>query len=685
MGVGQPRPTGARSARKGGNGPAGKKQTGKTALGIERVYIRLAIVGTLVVACFVALFSRLWFLQVLAAEDYRQLAKENRVRLVKSEPPRGRVVDRNGVVLVTNRSSLAITVDRQVVDTRRKERRVLERLSGVLDVGVRELRSNLRDASVSPYKPVTVSTDVPERTAVWILERKGRLFPGVDVTALPIRRFPQGNTAAHILGYVGEISTEDLDSEHFRGARPRYAAGDLVGKAGLEYFYDRWLRGRPELSKVVVDSAGDKTGGEKVLRAEEPGDDLVLSLDVEVQRLVERALLSGIQAARGAAFQAPAGGAVVMDPATGEVLGMASYPTFDPSILADGITVKEFRGLEGVPDNPDDDALLNRTIQAPIPPGSTFKVVTAGAAMTTGVATPYTTLNCPGSAVYPPEGGPGSVVFNNWTSADFGYIGMPTSLEISCDTFYYELGWRMEDRWGPTQGDGTERFQRYIRQAGFGRPTGIDLRNESGGTVPDEQWCEELNEIDPSSCALGWLPGFTVNLAIGQGDLQTTPLQMAVTYAAIANGGKVIEPHLAHSVVRTDDDGSERVVREIRPQVVRRLPLDATELGVIEQGLVDVIDGDQGTAATAFAGFPTDTYPIAGKTGTAQIGELDELNRAWFVSYAPVEDPRYVVAIYLEKAGHGGESAAPVARQIYEGLFDLDKRTDVQLGQDASG
>jgi penicillin-binding protein 2 len=371
---------------------------------------------------------------------------------------------------------------------------------------------------------------------------------------------------------------------------------------------------------------------------------------------------------------------VVMEPDTGAIVAMASSPTFDPSILADGISVREFDALGQVtPDDPEDDALINRAISAGAPSGSSFKVVTAGAAMWTGVANPYTSLDCDGSIVLPPEGGPGSVIFNNWTSADFGYMGFPTSLEVSCDTFYYQLGWAMEERWGAANGDGSERFQRYMRMAGFGHETGIDLFNEGDGVVPDQEWCDDIC-LDKQ-----WLPGWTVNMSIGQGDLLVSPLQMAVTYAAIANGGRVMQPRLGWELARTNEAGERETVREFKPRVVRRLPLDSTELSVIQQGLIDVVSGDQGTAASAFAGFPTDTYPIAGKTGTAEIGEDETLNRAWFLSYAPADDPQYVVAVYLNKAGHGGESAAPVARQIYEGLFGIDKKTDVQLGSDASG
>lgn len=661
-------------------------ENNKSALGIDRVYLRLAIVGMLIVACFVALFSRLWFLQVLAAEDYRQLAKENRVRKLFSEPPRGRILDAHNRVLVKNRKSLAVTIDRQIVNTPAKQKRVLRRLARVLELPRRELRDNLIDEAASPYKPVAVANDVSERKATWILERQEK-FRGVDVERLPLRTFPMGNIAAQVLGYVGEISPEDLALAHFKGARPAYAAGDLVGKSGLEYYYDELIRGRPQVTKVVVNSSG-KVMQRGLVREERPGKDLVLSLDAGIQKLTEKALEDGIMAARSAGEQAPDGAVIVMDPSDGHILALANYPTFDPSMLADGITVKEFDALgQGTPEDPDDDALLNRAIQNVVPPGSTFKPVTAGAAMWSGLASPYTSLDCDGSIVLPPGGGPGSVVFNNWTLADFGYMGFPESLEVSCDTFYYQLGWNLEQRFGPVNGDGTEKFQRYMRMAGFGHETGIDLRYEHSGLVPDRQWCENVRkETDGAICPYGWLPGYTVNMSIGQGELLVSPLQMAVTYAAIANGGHVLQPRLGLALTRTDPTGEQRVVREFKRRVVRRLPLDSAELAVIQQGLLDVTSSDQGTAASAFAGFPLHRYPVAGKTGSAQIGESElDINRAWFAAYAPADDPKYVVAVYLNRAGHGGESAAPVARQIFEGLFRIDRKTDVELGTDASG
>ena len=656
--------------------------------GIDRVKLRLVVLAIVVVAAFVALFSRLWFLQVLASTTYENLAQENRVRFVHSEPSRGRILDRNGRVLVRNRKSLSVTIDRQVVEPgSRKQFIVIQRLSELLKVPRGDLRERLNDVTVSPYKPVAVAYDVKERHATYIAENRED-FPGVESEVLPVRYYPHGALAAHMLGYVGEISPQDLKLDHFKNARRPYLAGDLVGKDGIEYHYDRYLRGRPTIWKKVVNSASDVVTS-RVQQLEVPGRDLVTSLDIEIQTVTEKALQAGIFAARNADFNAPAGAAVVMDPNTGGIVAMASYPEFDPSMLADGITNREFDSLGGATQTGNDDALLNRAIQAVRKPGSTFKVVTAGAALATDVATPYSQFECPGSKVFPPEGGPGSVVFHNWTSAYRGYIGFPESLEHSCNTFYYELGWRMETKYGVVFGDESERFQKYARRAGFGEPTGVDLRYERAGLVPDRAWCLEGQEEISEDWCIGaeWLPGYTVNMSIGQGDLLVTPLQMAVTYGAVANGGNVMRPRIGWKL-STPIPGEDRteVEREFEPSVAAKLPLDDAELGVIREGLWRVTTGASGTARGTFAGFPLDRYPVAGKTGTAQLVSGDtSLNDAWFISYAPKDSPEYVIAVYVEQAGHGGTSAGPIARQIWEGIFGLDKKTEVQLGSDSSG
>jgi penicillin-binding protein 2 len=388
-----------------------------------------------------------------------------------------------------------------------------------------------------------------------------------------------------------------------------------------------------------------------------------------------------------------------MDPKTGGILAMASYPDFDPRILADGLTFKEQDKLGAkTKNNPDDDAFINRAIQAQRAPGSTFKIVTAGAALATDVASTFTSLDCPGTKYYPPPSlvDPGaSQPFNNWTSLDLGFMGFQQSLEVSCDTFYYELGWQLESTYGRTWGgDNSERFQKYAHMTGLGDDTGVDLPNELPGRIPDWEWCQEIWEATKKdkipTCGTKegpvWLPGYTINMAIGQGDVLTTPLQMAVATSAIANGGTVWRPQLAMQLARPDEEDVLEPTRTFESRSTAELPLDDAELSVIQQGMVDVVAGGAGTAHEAFAGFPVENVPIAGKTGTAELtSETTNLQDAWFVSYAPADDPKYAVVVYLEKSGHGGESAAPIAREIYEGLFGLDNSLDIHLGQDASG
>jgi penicillin-binding protein 2 len=678
------------------------------------------VFSVLLVTIFVALFSRLWFLQVLAGDEYQALARENRVRRVDSEPARGRIFDRNGVLLVDNRPSLSITIDRQLIDDDEIPK-VLRRLSRVLDEKVKELRKRLNDGTVSPYKPVPVANDVTEAEATEIFPFQER-YPGVGLEEVQVRKYPHGQRFAQIFGYLGEINEEELEYEQFKNG---YQAGDIIGKTGIERTYDSFLRGKPGIEMFVV-NANSQVVGSRVLQEEKPGNDLYLTADIRIQGIVERALKDGIEAARGGGYAAPDGGAVVMDPKTGEILAMASYPTFDPSILADGITQKEFNRLGAGTDTSQDDAMTNRPIRSIQAPGSTFKPVTAGAAMSLGVIGPYDFLSCPGAATYPPEGGSGSEIFRNWTSADSGSVDVARSLEISCNTYYYELGWRMESQWGRglASGDGTEMYQKYQRQAGLGNATGIDLAGESDGVVPDWAWCKEYKEFGFCSDGHGgqiWYPGYTVNMAIGQGEVKVTPLQMVTTYSALLNGGTVWEPRIGQAIrkfsiqdqneieesssnglegsdesrreddrsVRTQVDPSDsKLVKEIKPRRASKLPLDEIQMGAIREGLERVIT--DGTAASSFAGFPLDRFPVAGKTGTAQRGETGE-NDSWFLSYGPANDPGYVIAVYVEQAGHGGTTSAPIARQIWEGIAELegvqgvDASTEVSLASDGSG
>jgi penicillin-binding protein 2 len=659
--------------------PAAKKE-------IDKTKIRLSVLGVLVFAMFVGLFSRLWFLQVLAKEDFQKAAKENTVRFVYTEPPRGRILDADNRVLVKNRTTKAVTISHSLRQDPRVLKKVVERLSKFLDVPKRDINRSLNDATVSPYKPITVVTDVGNDAINYILAHKADLFPGVDVELVPVRTYPYGGIASHILGWVNEISAQQLRWDQFKKAdvEPRYAAGDIVGQDGIELVYDRYLRGTPGVRKFIVNSAGEVISS-SLIQEEEAGADVKLTLDLDAQRLVEDALEGGMYAGRGHGYPSPAGAAVVMDPNTGGVVGMASYPDYNVAKSADGFSVKEWENINGskTPKDPDDDKIINRAYMSQRSPGSTFKAITMASALATDVADAYTTMDCPGALTFPPGAPPGAgQVFSNWTSHNLGTTDVPRSLRISCNTYYYQLGWNME-----TTFEETEEFQRYARRMGIGHDTGIDLPYEADGRVPDRAWCDAVYEATKNdefpTCKDGWLPGFTVNMAIGQGDLITNPLQMAVAYGSIANGGNVMVPRLAEEVAYSVEKKNEKeTVIDPEPTTRATLDLDPTELGVIQQGLYEVTSHGEGTAREAFSGFP---FAVAGKTGTAQLGDTG-LNDAWFISYGPVEEPEYVVAVYVEKSGHGGESAAPIAREIYEGLLGGDRSTsDITFGQDASG
>ena len=658
--------------------PAAKKE-------IDRTKLRLSVLGVLVFAMFVGLFSRLWFLQVLAKDEFVRAAKDNRVRLVYTEPPRGRILDAKNRVLVKNRTTQAVAISHALRTEPRELKKVVSRLSKFLDVPLANIKENLEKGTVSPYKPIPVVTDIKEKDRQFILAHKADLFPGVSIQVVPIRTYPYGRLGSHVLGWVNEITRLQLRSERFKEAdvTPKYSAGDIVGQDGVELTYDQYLRGKPGVQKFVVNSAGEVVR-RQLIQEESAGADVQLSLDIRAQEMVENTLAGGLAAARGQGFPAPAGAAVVMDPKTGGIVAMASYPQYNVAASADGFSQKEWNKINGkkTPKNPDDDAILNRAVMAQRSPGSTFKAITMAAAMATGQATPYTALPCPGSLTFPPGAPPGAgQVFHNWTTSDLGTTDVPRSLRVSCNTFYYQLGWNMEVAF-----DEGEQFQKYARLMGIGHDTGIDLPYEADGRVPDRAWCEEIYEATKNTkfptCADGWLPGFTVNMAIGQGDLITNPLQMAVAYGSIANGGYVLEPRLASEIAFSAENEKDKVVvKEFEPTPRAELGLAPDAVGAIQQGLFEVTSHGEGTATDAFSGLP---FNVAGKTGTAQLPEEGQ-NDSWFISYGPVEDPKYVVAVYAEKAGHGGETAAPIAREIYEGLLGKDRTIDIQIGEDSSG
>lgn len=610
--------------------------------------LRLAVVGVVALSLFFALFSRLWYLQVIDTVEFQRAAANNQVRILYSEAPRGRILDRNGKVLVDNRVSVAITVAQR---TTKDHPDTIPKLAALLGISEAELEERIADPKASPYKPVPVALDIPDEMAVFLREHS-RAFPGVEVAQLALRNYPAGPVAAHLLGYVGEINDTELEERKRSG----YRLGDSIGKTGVERIYETELRGEPGVVKLEVDSEG------RVLRtlAEQPpvrGNDLQLTLDLDVQRVTEESLLRGLERARERKdrenkepFKAPAGSAVVLNPQDGSVVAMASYPTYDPSEFTRGISVERFRQLN---DPANHAPLNNRAIYGQYAPGSTFKLITALAGLEKGLINEQTTIVDRGSYTLSPCRG--RCTFRNAGSMPWGRVNLARSLTVSSDVYYYQLGHQFWTQRAQT-GDG---IQDVARRMGVGSKTGIPLPGEAAGRILDPETLKRLNAEAPRAFPDGrWYTGYNLNIAIGQGDTVMTPIQLANVYAAFANGGKVLQPKVLWRVISPE----QRVVRTEPDTVVRTVDLPGR--AAIEQGLAGAIRNEDGTAAAAFAGFPLDRFPIAGKTGTAQVtGKQDS---AIFAAYGPVGAPQYAISVIMEEAGFGGSTAAPVARRIFD-------------------
>lgn len=624
--------------------------------------LRIAVLGAVILSFMGTLVLRLYYLQILVSDTYQAAATANRIRLEPLEPARGRILDRNGETVVRARASHVVSIRRDLL---RDNEATLDRLAGLLGLPQEQLESRLADRRALPHAPVPVAQDVPEWTVVYIKEHIDE-FPGVEADRRPSRIYPHRALGAHLVGYIGEITAEQLRSPRYRDRKrgacdlPDYRPGSIVGRSGLEHAYETDLRGSVGCVKREVNAAGDVIRQLSTVEPT-PGYDVVTTIDLGVQALVEESLMKGIVKARTvfdresqSKYLAPAGGAVVLDPRNGELLAMASFPSFDPSAFAEGITTADFNALQNDPTKP----LLNRVTQAQFPPGSTFKIVTAAAALEEGVATRSGRYECPPSVRFFDQ------TFHNWRSSHSGRITLSQALIESCNTVFQTFGAEFYRRFDRAEDE--QRLQMHARRFGFGRRTGLDLPFEAGGVVPDRDWLKDMHARLPQAFPYSiWLPGYTINMSIGQGDLISTPLQLANAYAAVANGGILWQPRLGLRIIEGD-----REVRAIEPQELGRVGVGAANLGIVRRGLEGV--PVEGTGRGAFSGFPFQTVRVAGKTGTAQLQTIPPKQPyAWFVAYAPVKDPKYVVAVMLEEGGHGGETAAPIVRRILEGLFGL--------------
>ncbi len=578
---------------------------------------RIEVVQNGVVVAFILLLVQFWFLQVIRGGYYQSQAEMNRVRAVPIAAPRGRLLDRSGATLVENRPSFNIVFTPEHTDD---VDRSVATLAQLLRMGEAQIRE--RVARRTPLRPVVIKTDASLEDVAAIEARRLEL-PEARVDAVPLRSYPLAAASAHALGRVGEITERQLQAAEFVDLK----AGDLVGQAGIEQGYNRSLMGQDGARRIVVNSRGMEVNEAEDRQQPAPGPNLGLTLDAGLQKTAEQALAGR------------AGAVIALDPRNGDILAMTSTPAYDPNTFTTGIDISLWRKLNDDPQKP----LLNRVIQAIYAPGSTFKIVTALAALEERLITPQTSFFCPGYVIMYNR------MFRCHKGSGHGWVDLKRALTGSCNAYFYNVGVRLE----------IERIHKYATLMGLGAPSGVDLPGESSGLVPSQLWKLRTQKAP-------WYPGETVSVSIGQGQVSVTPIQLARLAALVGNGGKLVAPHLVR-VERGD---------------VKRWP-EPRDLGLHKESIAAVIEGMRGVVSTGGTGWRSiiKGIDIAGKTGSSQVVGHDRLVRSgeahamlphgWFVAFAPVDNPRIAVAALVEHGGSGGEAAAPVVRQVLMKFFGV--------------
>ena len=637
-----------------------------------QIALRVGLLGAVALGVFAVLFLRLWALQVLSGNDYLQAALKNQLRTVRLESPRGPIQDRHGRVLVTNQPGTVVRI--WPADLPKQGRYTeLRRLSEILDLPLARISAEIRKRRGDPLTPVTLPVRVTEQQVNYIMERRAQ-FPGVQIADTYLRRYTHGALAAHVLGHVGEISEEQLKGRLKQG----YRAGDKIGQGGVEAKFDRFLRGRPGLAQLRVDSLGRPQSAPTENREPSAGHAVRLTLDLKLQQAAERALRDWIARAREqddceGCWAANGGAIVALDPRNGAVRAMASAPSYHPSLYVGRVDEEELAraGLRPSTAESRNVPSLNRAIAGVYPAGSTFKPVTAIAAMQERLIGAFDRLSCdPVFEAY-------KQVFHNWNPGYAGELALAAALEQSCDTYFYRLGLQFyelpEDRGQP--------LQAWASKFGFGKATGLDIGGEVPGLLPTIPWKKRFFEDEEARL---WKPGDSIQLAIGQGDLQVTPLQLARFFALVANGGSLVTPHLVRGVYQVGAGGSSSVpLRRLSPPRPTRIALDQTGLEAVRDGLYLATHGANGTATPVFGGYP---ISISGKTGTAEkatrlpgwsfTGLVDQ---AWWCGYGPTDKPELVVCVLIENGGHGGSVAAPAALEVFSEYFGIPAPAQYEL------
>ncbi len=660
----------------------------------QRVRLSLLVVQIFVLTLMVALLGRLFYLQVAAAPKYKDAALSIQSRDVINPAIRGLIVDSSGVPLALNRVGLAITVDRIALDKQSdKGAIVLASVSNLLGLAYADVYRATRLCGELPkndkagcwtgsrYQPIPITKEADPEIALQIVERTNQ-FPGIGATPVAIRNYPSyaGVNAAHELGYIGPVTEADLSGINGR----TYYRSETIGKTGLEYQYDSFLRGTPGIRTVIVDRKESITR-ESQNTAPIGGNHLVTSLDVRLQASVESALSDAVARARASGYPGDSGAAIVMDVRNGQILAMASYPTYDPNAWEKGLSVKDARALFSEKNNV---PALSRPLQGLFAPASTFKSVSVVAAANAGYNL-NAIYNCPSETQI------GNRAFQNFDSKALGRISLKKGIAVSCDTLWYQIAY---DEWVRDGGlrpksDPNDYFFKAAEGFQVNKKTGIDMPSELSGRLANRQWRNDwyaenkdfycnykdraaknqltpfLIELARENCLDGdkIRAGDAVNFSIGQGDTVITPLKLTQMYAAIANGGKILRPSVAKAVVSTDG----KVIKKISAKQLGTLPATQTTLNFLQGALREVVTA--GTATGAFAGFPV---AISGKTGTAQVfgrnanGTL-KADTSWFASYGPTQNPRYAVVMMVSQGGFGASVSGVGVRKIYETLFGV--------------
>ena len=604
-------------------------------------WFRQRVTGVMicVLAAFAVLLVRLMYLQVIRGEEYHLLSLNNRIRLQSIDPPRGLIYDRNGHVLVENRPSF--DVDITLKDAGKVEETV-QKVARYLDVPFEDLMQKLTTSkSISAYKPILLRQDIG-RNALASIEAHKYDLPGISVNVKLRRHYLNVQDAAHLIGYLSEISPAELAGKKYPGRR----RGDFIGKFGAEKAYENYLRGIRGGRQVEVNANGQVVRVLKTVAAK-PGNNIYLTIDQALQKKAE-SLLRGVS-----------GAAVAMEPGSGRILALASSPSFDQNHFAIGMSHEQWDSLNSNPFHP----MVNKAIQGEYPPGSTYKIITAMAGLEEGVIDTNTEVFCPGHYRF------GNRTYRCWKKGGHGQVEIIKAITESCDVYFYKVGEML----------GVDRLAWYARASGLGFPTGINLDKEAKGLIPTAAWKKKR-------VGVVWQKGETLSVAIGQGFNLATPLQMVGMTAAFANGGTRYKPIIVEAVKTPDG----RLLHQSQPRVIGKVPISEPTLQLVKTGLWAVVNSDHGTAR----GSRLADIEISGKTGTSQVisRKKDETRseeerpahqrpHAWFVAYAPSSDPKIAVAVLIEHGEHGSGAAAPVARELIKTFLRKPVTVDQMAGE----